>query len=386
MAAKRIVFIGHAANLSGAPVLLLNLLLVLKRHAAAEVILVISRGGSLMPAYRQNFAVLELKPDGYGKGNILKRVTEIAKNRLNLLRFRAIVRNADLVVSNTVVNGKLLEKIAGLGKPMITYVHELEDVVNEYLRTGDAGFSIHHVNRIAYPSQKVRDTLVNRFGVPAAKMYKLSYFFPVDAAIINDEQRRQVYTSSFKQRFGIPDGDMLVGGMGMASQRKGTDIFLRVCAAVTSVNPRICFRWIGSFEHAAAEAALQQVLHETGLEGQGIFTGPMPHNYFNPAPFDLLFLSSREDPYPLVVLEAGFMKVPTMCFEHSGGITEFVMDDAGWLIPGFSVEKAAAAILALYGQRQLLAQKGQRAQEKSLQWHASDTVVLEQFRQLTEGL
>ncbi len=39
---------------------------------------------------------------------------------------------------------------------------------------------------------------------------------------------------------------------------------------------------------------------------------------------DILLLLSREDPYPLVTLEAANFSVPTICFKNAGGIQEFI--------------------------------------------------------------
>ncbi|UYQ95899.1 glycosyltransferase family 4 protein [Chitinophaga horti] len=380
---KRIVFIGHISNLSGAPILLLNLIALLKKHGEADMELVVARGGPLVTKYGELTTVLVLKPEGYGKGNPFKRFREIVRNRLDMRRFRAMVRKADLVISNTVVNGDLIQAVLGTGKPVITYAHELEAVVADYLKMGLANASVYDARRVAYPSLAVRDSLIHKFNVPAEVLMPLAYYFPVDEKLLSNESAIREHRAGLRRRFNIGDHDMLIGGMGVASYRKGTDIFLRVAAAVMAANPRIQFRWIGNFEHAQAEEELDAVLAETGLQKAAIFTGPLAHHYYNTAAFDLLFLSSREDPYPLVVLEAAFMQVPAICYEGAGGMPEFVQDDAGWLIPGFSVDAAAQSILRLYDQQEAIAAKGACARQKALQLHASDEVILQQFRALT---
>jgi glycosyltransferase involved in cell wall biosynthesis len=42
---------------------------------------------------------------------------------------------------------------------------------------------------------------------------------------------------------------------------------------------------------------------------------------------------SREDPYPLVMLNAAAFSTLTVCFEGSGGPPEFVGNDAGVTVP-----------------------------------------------------
>lgn len=372
-----ILFIGHEATLSGAPILLLNLMLLLKQQRSVHITLVIRRGGPLEEQYRRHFPVIVLKPAGYRQGGPLKKLIDILRNRLQLLRVFVVMPSCNYVFSNTIINGPLLKTIALFRKPVVTYVHELENVIRAY--TAEVARTVRYTRRFGYPSLKVKEVLANVCQVPEEGLQRLFYYFPVDLNEINNETAKQAFVQSFKQRFGLTDSDMLIGGMGLASDRKGTDIFVEVCGKVAAINKKIKFCWIGNFDSPATEAALKAQLKALNIEGQLMFTGPLEHNYYNLAPFDLFFLSSREDPYPLVVLEAGFMQVPTLCFESSGGIPEFVGEDAGWIVPGLSADKAAAAILTLYNQRNELRSKGARAMQKSLQLHADGTLILQQF-------
>ncbi|NOU47296.1 MAG: glycosyltransferase, partial [Bacteroidales bacterium] len=59
---------------------------------------------------------------------------------------------------------------------------------------------------------------------------------------------------------------------------------------------------------------------------------------------NLFFLSSREDPFPLVCLENGAMAKPVLCFEESGGITELLEDNPSDIITYGSITEAANRI------------------------------------------
>ena len=48
---------------------------------------------------------------------------------------------------------------------------------------------------------------------------------------------------------------------------------------------------------------------------------------------DIHLLLSREDPYPLVVLEAASVGIPTVCVSGGGGRSEFIEKDAGFCVP-----------------------------------------------------
>ena len=73
-----------------------------------------------------------------------------------------------------------------------------------------------------------------------------------------------------------------------------------------------------------------------------------------------LFLSlSREDPYPLVVLEAARYKIPSLCFEESGGAPEFVEKDAGSVIPFLNLNRLSEEIIMYFHNEKLRKEKGE---------------------------
>jgi len=112
------------------------------------------------------------------------------------------------------------------------------------------------------------------------------------------------------------------------------------------------------------------------------FIGMMPHSYDSLLPFDIFLLSSREDPYPLVVLEAAFQKVPTICFKEAGGIKEFVGDDAGWCMPGFSEENMVEKLNEISLDSASITQKGIIAQGNVMKIHGDRNRAKDLFHQI----
>ncbi len=381
MSSKRILFIGHEASISGAPVLLLNLLLLCKSHGM-DISLVVVRGGPFIETYRKHFPVLVMKPVGYGREkNAFKRAGNVLLNRFKLLLLLAKANTADIIFSNTIVNGRLLKQLRIFRSKMITYVHELDKVIESYIASGDAALSLRYTQQFAYPSMAVKETLQHRYNIADSRLHRLSYYFPVNLELLGDEEGRQSFKNAFIQRFNL-NASFIVGGMGLVSSRKGTDIFISVCEKVVRQNQDIQFCWIGAFENSEIEQEMRNMIAQKKLEPYFCFTGALPPHLFNTAAFNLLFLSSREDPYPLVVLEAGFMKVPSICFAGSGGIAEFVGEDAGWIVPQFSEEAAADVILELYAKPEQLEAKARVAMHRSQELHANKDRILNQFDDL----
>jgi len=65
------------------------------------------------------------------------------------------------------------------------------------------------------------------------------------------------------------------------------------------------------------------------------------------AAMDIFALTSREDPFPLVMLEAAAMEVPMICFGKSGGGPEFAAGGAGIVVPYLDVRAFASEVARL---------------------------------------
>jgi glycosyltransferase involved in cell wall biosynthesis len=107
------------------------------------------------------------------------------------------------------------------------------------------------------------------------------------------------------------------------------------------------FVWVGGQRSGAQVHALMHDVERLRIGQIVHFVGPQPH----PLPYFSLFnaflLTSREDPFPLVCLEAAALATPIVCFQDSGGMPEFVGKDAGFVVPYLDVQRAADCILAL---------------------------------------
>src|SRR2546425_8840604 len=62
---------------------------------------------------------------------------------------------------------------------------------------------------------------------------------------------------------------------------------------------------------------------------------------------DVFVLTSREDPYPLVCLEAAALEKPIVCFANAGGASEFVEKDCGFVVPYLDMLAMADRIVSL---------------------------------------
>ncbi len=127
---------------------------------------------------------------------------------------------------------------------------------------------------------------------------------------------------------------------------------------------------MGGWESRADRREIVSRVARLGISSRYIFVGEVsdPLNYF--ALGDVFTLTSREEPFGIVALEASMVGLPIVCFEDAGGMSEFVGDDAGVRVPYLDVSAMAEAVFTLCEERQLAKSRNSRAMEKARVRHS----------------
>jgi Glycosyltransferase len=87
------------------------------------------------------------------------------------------------------------------------------------------------------------------------------------------------------------------------------------------------------------------------------------------------FLTSREDPFPLVVLEACDYELPIICFDNSGGMPAYVKNGPGFVVPFEDVGKMAEVVSTLLEDENLRLSVGKTARTRLHTSHVSEIAV-----------
>jgi glycosyltransferase involved in cell wall biosynthesis len=160
----------------------------------------------------------------------------------------------------------------------------------------------------------------------------------------------------------VPSSATLVIGGGAINWRKGGDLFVQLARIVCRKRPNTYFVWVGGshcdivqLQHDVRSAELAEKVRLTGVVSN-------PADYFAAA--DVFALTSREDPYPIVCLEAAALGKPIVCFAGGGGIPEFVESDCGFIVPYLDVTTMAERVVSLLDASECRIQMGTAAQRK----------------------
>ena len=358
---RRILYIGHDASRTGAPMVLLHYLQWLRsRDPAAEIDLLLLTDGPLTDAYRSVANVFVLNPRRSFPGRVIGRLRRMilpqaAFKPPNSLKF---TNRYGTVVGNTILTLEALEHFKKQGTRTICWVHEMPYVIKVFYETDRFVELIDKVDRLIVGSNAVAKALIG-FGMekPTDVVYE---FLP--------SNKTKAASGIMRADFGIPGDAFLVLGCGHFGWRKGIDIFLKVADNLVNKYPDIYFVWIGGKGRGRNEYHEQVMAEHERLASKEkiIFTGELADIDKLFAETDVFTLTSREDPFPLVCLLAADKKKPVICFEGAGGMPEFVGSDAGSVVPFEDADAFATTIEEFYLDREKLGQAGKAAKAKLL--------------------
>lgn len=370
-----ILFISHDAGRTGAPMLLLNFLKWFKANTSYYFEVLLKKDGEL----RAEFEALAPTMIWYQGASPDKRAAHMKRVKSHLSQ-----SGIHLIFANTITNGDILAALSDIGCPVICYVHELEYWIEYKTEPGNIKqikkFTTHYVTG----SQAVKDNLVEHLEIPADKIDVVhSFIFAQD--IPTPTQNR------IRCQLQIPEEAFIVGACGTTDWRKGPDLFVQLARAVYQRQPTspVHFIWVGGQESGPIFGALWHDVKRIGLENCVHFVSTRPNfrEYF--AEFDVFVLVSREDPFPLVNLEAALLGKPIICFDGAGGSKEFVEEDAGFVVSYLDIEAMADKTIELLNSPELQQQLGQGAARKVFEQYDVGIIspkmlnIIEQFLGIT---
>lgn len=369
---KKVLFISHDATRTGAPIRFLNLLRWIRKNTEIPFLILLRNDGELKPEF-EKLAPTMLMPQA-GNGSLKERVLRRLGYRFHsvsppgpLGRLRK--EGIGLIYSNTITNGEVLRKLAFLQCPVVSAVNEMEFAI-WYCANHTFETTKNITNRFVACSEAVKNSLIDHRGISSDMIEVVHGFIPISA-----EQHHR-YSSAAKKilsELKIPGDAFIVGASGTIDWRKGADLFPYLARIVASRLPDapIYFLWLGGDTTDSNDEyfKLQLEISKLGQQERIRFIGSKsnPLDYYGL--FDVFVMISREDPFPLVCLEAAALGKPILCFEKAGGMPEFVEDDCGFVVPYLDLDAMADRIVELYRSEELRKRLGENAAKKVRERH-----------------
>ncbi len=369
---KKILFVSHKANRSGAPVLLLNIIKEFKRKTGLPIQILVLEDGELVKEFKavgQTFVWNKRKVTDPASLysvtiSLFLRIAIIVKGFYILFR----VRNTSLVFFNTITNGHMHKKLLFLKCKYICYVHELEAAIHMLTNEYSLGVVLHHTNLFIAVSNAVKENLVSKNKVN-------SNIIKVVASPMAEVWREKIqyttFINTFKKSNSIPENAVIIGVAAANEWRKGFDLFAPLVVLYFNLYPEsnVYFVWKGFRKENMSSFFDLYDYKRSGMQQRMLLVPHGNDSMEQIASFDIHLLLSREDPYPLVVLEAASFGIPTVCFKDAGGSPEFIENDAGYSVPYADLMQMAKRLNELSENSVLRNEMGLKARKKLSERH-----------------
>jgi glycosyltransferase involved in cell wall biosynthesis len=375
----KILFISHDANRAGAQLFLLSVMKYLKQKGI-EMQLLLLGGGVL----ENDFS--EICPNHFWQSansqqkGLKKAISKFVKSQNETNATQQLLEslkkaNFDYIYANTIASAHVLPKLTEfVNAPLFAHIHELEFSIRLYSQKNDRDFLYKYATKIIACSKAVAENIIENHGVPAQKI-EVIHSFVDNESILNRFETTDKQT--IKKKYNLPETGFLIGGCGNAEWRKGIDVFLQVINQIMNTSNENChYVWIGVKKEGDY---YEQILYDIAKMGNGdkiTFIEQTPDAIELINCLDIFTIVSREDPFPLVMLEAALAQKTMIGFDKTGGCSEFIEEDAGIIVPYLNTFSMASSITKLFLNQSFAKQLGQKAKDKVLNKYSFENSVL----------
>lgn len=363
---KPLLFVGHDGIQAGSEVVLLEIIKWFFEHTNRQIKVLLLSPGPMSNFYAE-----------YADTYVLPEYTVDSKDELA----EFLSDDFEFCYINTVVAGILFDLLQEnqikLSGDVVAHIHEMEKVINENID----GFNqlTQCAKHFISASPATTETLIENFGLKVDSVTTVPAFIRV---LDPDLSSLDALKSTSREELQLRPDSFVVAGCGTVYWRKGPDLFLETARKVLQNSSLdIQFVWIGPGPDIDELAGSLTVDEQDNIK----FVGSKNHANELLAASDLFFMSSREDPFPLVVMEAAQHKVPSICFAETTGITAFIQDDAGVCMPDMDLDNAAKVIMDLSQNQALVHELGECARERLMSAYTTEKQCLNIYSVLEEN-
>lgn len=334
---EKILLIGHSGKSGGAEILLKNMIQEF-RNQDVDVIVLVKNDGGIIESYEKMAPTFIIDTDEKAENYI----QEVSKYGFNT------------VILNTVISGNFIPILKKYNFYIISLVHELPGVISGLRAEKFAKLIANFADLVIFPSNFVLEKYENLFKIKNKSLIQPQGFYNYYDNFNKDESKQKL-----ADKYNIPLDNHIILNVGRGESRKGFDLFFEVSQKLR--NDNFTFIWVGSIDDYMSQNYLEKINSEKNIIYAGFISNKDElMNYYDAC--DVFLLTSREDPFPSVVLEAFNAKKPVVGFKNAGGFQDIVIDDiSGYLVNYGSVEELSDKLKLICSNQKLLETLGNNA-------------------------
>jgi glycosyltransferase involved in cell wall biosynthesis len=338
-ATNKVLIVGHDAYRHGAQMLVANLATVMSRQFGAEVTVLVCGEGPMLSEYNK---ICDCMTVTRGDQAALKRIVSDLKDR-----------GYSAAIVNTTVSGWTVPELKAQGFAVCSLIHELKTLIQEYRLERYVADIAAKADHVVFPATMVQESFMELAGeIQGKAIVAPQGLYKTELA------RSAVRKEDARARLGIPPDRKVVINVGYADPRKGFDIFARVAQLLCAKDRQFEFIWVGDATPDIKRWLLPELTQGDGAPKLRLtgFTNDVA-DYFAAA--DVFLLTSREDPFPSVVLEALAAGLPVVGMEGTTGCGEIIASH-GRLVARNNIDAMCAAVIKASGKERAAAPEARR--------------------------
>jgi glycosyltransferase involved in cell wall biosynthesis len=289
-----VFFINHEESRTGAPKVLFDIINGCKGKYRIAVLS--KKQGSMHEEFTKKFGNI-LYPDDLYQG--LSRF-EKAKKIIGKIKPK-------LVYVNSIASYEYAVEAKNLGIPVVFHIHELESCFKDALSKQETIYFKESADIFVAASKEIFNYLVKEIKCDEKKVKIIHAFIDFDKVIKCSKVK---CPQNFKK-----DEEILIAGVGMVSRRKGVDLLFEAVNKINKKGYKCKAIWLGDDQSYFSQVAGKVSKKDKNFIFLGEKKNPFP--YIKQA--DVFVLPSREDPFPLVILEAMALGKPVITFKDKIG-------------------------------------------------------------------
>jgi glycosyltransferase involved in cell wall biosynthesis len=347
------LFVCHEGQRTGAPLLLLWLIRWLVANTSIRPVVALMREGPLQEEFSAvcpTYTFARPVQERWHR-RLRRKFSPTATNDPDgwLASIVAEVK-PDCLYLNTLVLGASLARLE-LDRSqtrVISHAHEMEIGLLLSSTPADIKTQLDSSDKVICCAESVKQNLLEIHHASPSQCIVIPEYIPYSKPdelmrLHCNEASQPVVDTLQKLR---DEGVFLFGFAGSPIDRKGFDLFpqlVKICASQFGGTP---FRavWVGCGPGSLPYVKANRDLRLLGVSEHALLLPGVSCGAAALRQLDVMALLAREDPYPVVALEAGAMGIPTVCFRQSGGIADLAEQGYGVAVDYLNLDAFAAAI------------------------------------------
>ncbi len=309
---EKILLVGHDCRIGGSEILLKNLVKEFIKQDV-EVVVLVKFDGPIMEEYEKYAPTFTFD---------------------SLVKFENYIKDLkkygyECAILNTSLCGDLIPLLHKWDFYVMNLVHELLGVIEildvySYVKT-----IADESDCVVFPSSYVEEKFETLYKVRNQKLIQPQGLYNPYDKFNRNESRKKI-----EEKYNIPHGNHIILNVGTGELRKGFDLFVEASKKLKTDN--YSFIWVGNVDDGMQEYIDESINDNLILTG---FISDIDQVMSFYDACDVFMLTSREDPFPSVVLEAFNAKRPVVAFKDAGGFCDIVLnDETGYLVDFESVD------------------------------------------------